>query len=972
MNTIHSCHRTSCLAAVALAAALVSLGQSGAIATEPNSAKGVEFFEKKVRPLLVKNCYECHAEKKQQGSLRLDSREGWAKGGDSGPAIVPGEPDNSVLMQALRYEGYEMPPSGKLKPEEIAIFEQWIKMGAPDPRKAAAPAVAASKATDIEAGRQHWAYQPPKKATPPQVKQKSWPHSDIDRFLLARLEEKELAPASDASREVLVRRVYFALTGLPPTPGQIAAFVEDDRPDAYERLVDELLASPRYGERWGRHWLDVARFAESVTLRGLVFHEAWRYRDYVIDAFNRDLPYDQFVREQIAGDLLPADSIDERARQMTATTFLMMGNTNLEEQDKRQLDMDLVDEQIDTLSKALLAQTIACARCHDHKFDPIPTRDYYALAGILRGGAAMDHANVSKWVEMPLPVPPEQEALLDKHEAALAKLKDDIKKAKSRITRLTAAAGEKSTKGPSILAASELPGIVVDSIKAKAVGDWQHSQFSKRYIGDGYLHDKNQGKGSKTLTFQPEGLQAGRYEVRLAYAPGESRATKIPVTILHADGETIVEVNQQQQPPIDARFVSLGQFRFEQGNQGWVLISNEETAGHVTADAVQFLPLNGEAKPQAAIAANNARPDNDDEKTLKQLQSRLRDMEQQLKQLTDAGPKRPMVMTLREEGKFNDLPIHIRGSVHNLGDVAPRGFLQVATYGDAPSIPADESGRRQLADWLASPSNPLTARVMVNRVWHWLLGEGLVRTTDNFGTTGEAPSHPELLDYLTVKFVERGWSVKKLVREIVLSHAYQMSSDETESALAVDPENRLLWRMNRHRLEAEEIRDAILATSGQLNDFAGGATIPASLTADYAYKHTDPCRSVYVPVLRNSLLDLFEAFDFPDPSMVTGRRNASTVAPQALFMMNHPFVMEQAQTTAQRLLAEPFDDDAARIGWIYQATLGRAPTLREGRIVAAQLGEPLLAGENSESERVERWTRIVQTLFASPDFRYVQ
>jgi hypothetical protein len=261
---------------------------------------------------------------------------------------------------------------------------------------------------------------------------------------------------------------------------------------------------------------------------------------------------------------------------------------------------------------------------------------------------------------------------------------------------------------------------------------------------------------------------------------------------------------------------------------------------------------------------------------------------------------------------------------------------------------------------------------MVNRVWHWLLGEGLVRTTDNFGTTGEAPSHPELLDYLTVKFVERGWSVKKLVREIVLSHAYQMSSDETESALAVDPENRLLWRMNRHRLEAEEIRDAILATSGQLNDFAGGATIPASLTADYAYKHTDPCRSVYVPVLRNSLLDLFEAFDFPDPSMVTGRRNASTVAPQALFMMNHPFVMEQAQTTAQRLLAEPFDDDAARIGWIYQATLGRAPTLREGRIVAAQLGEPLLAGENSESERVERWTRIVQTLFASPDFRYVE
>lgn len=953
------------------AALILSGERPRAAAAEPPSSAGLEFFEKKVRPLLVKNCYECHAAEKQQGNLRLDSREGWAQGGDSGPAIVPGAPDKSLLMEAVRYESYEMPPSGKLKAEEIAVFEQWIKLGAPDPRETAPPAVAARKATDIEAGKQHWAYQPLKKSVVPKIRNAAWPRGDIDRFLLARLEEKELAPASDASREVLARRLYYALTGIPPTPAQIGSFVDDDRPDAYERLVDELLASRPYGEHWGRHWLDVARYAESVTLRGLVFHEAWRYRDYVIDAFQRDLPYDQFVREQIAGDLLPADSLDEQSRKMVATTVLMMGNTNLEEQDKRQLDMDVVDEQIDTISKALLAQTVACARCHDHKFDPIPTRDYYALAGILRGGTALDHANVSKWVEMPLPLPPEEDERIKQHEAALATLQEDIKKAKSKVTKLTAAEQDQSTKGPAILAVSDLPGVVVDSASAKAVGDWQNSQYSKRYIGDGYLHDKNDGKGIKTLTFQPEGLKGGRYEVRLAYAHGESRATKIPVTILHADGETLVEVNQREQPPIDARFVSLGQFRFEAGNQGFVLVSNEGTTGHVTADAVQFLPVEGAARPETVVASKT-KPSSVDEQQLKQLQAELRDMETRLKKLTDSGPTRPMTMALREEGKFQDLPIHIRGSVHNLGGVAPRGFLQVATCGECPTIPADESGRRQLADWMASRDNPLTARVMVNRVWHWLFGSGLVRTTDNFGTTGETPSHPELLDHLTAKFIEQGWSVKKLVREIVLTHAWQMTSAGNEPGLAADPENRLLWRMNRQRLGAEQIRDAILSISGGLKTFEGGATIPASLSSDYGYKHSEPIRSVYVPVLRNSLPDIFEAFDFPDPSMVTGRRNASTVAPQALFMMNHPFIMEQAQTTAQRLLAEPFEDDTARIGWIYQAALGRAPTLREGRIVAQQLGEPLLAGENSQSERVERWTRIVQTLFASPEFRYVQ
>ncbi|MBI2946728.1 MAG: DUF1553 domain-containing protein, partial [Verrucomicrobia bacterium] len=719
-------------------------------------------------------------------------------------------------------------------------------------------------------------------------------------------------------------------------------------------------------------------------------------------------------------------TLEERRRQLAATTFLALGNTVLEEQDKAQLRMDVVDEQLDTIGKAFLGQTLGCARCHDHKFDPIPTRDYYAMAGILRSTKTLVHANVSNWIELPLPVEPEHEAQFREHENALAALQAKIKSAKDAAAKLVAASGKpNATIQPAIMAPRDLPGVTVDDLQAKRVGEWKHSQYSGRYIGDGYLHDLDTGKGEKTLTFHPELPKAGKYEVRLAYVPAFNRSSAVPVTILSADGETIVHVNEQQPPPIEGRFVSLGQFRFEQNNQGYVLISNEETKGHVIADAVQFIPIEdatagfSRRAETAAIKKNTETRSSSAHAGAPAATNDVAQLEAQLKALTANGPKRPMVMSVKEEEEIGDTHIHIRGSVHSLGDKVPRGFLRVSTFGTPLAIPEKESGRRQLSEWLASSSNPVTARVMVNRVWHWLFGAGLVRTVDNFGTTGELPSHPELLDYLAIRFMEEGWSVKKLVREIILSRTYQLSSSSgfdpqgsgrrlsesyrsvgvseywseesypntpkhrfsntVQETIAngqwpivnqeVDPENRLLWRMNRRRLDAECIRDTILFVSGQLNLGLGGPTIKPGTAADYGYPDTTTRRSVYVPVLRNALPEIFEVFDFANPSVVSGARNISTVAPQALFLMNHPFVMEQAQRAAQRILSVSGLDLRARIQLAYRTVLGRLPTDSELAVAARRLN--VSPERSGDQEREEAWAQFFQALFASPDFRYL-
>jgi hypothetical protein len=700
-----------------------------ALHAQPADAK-LEFFEKKIRPVLVEHCYQCHSTaKKQKGGLALDSRAGVSKGGESGPAVVAGKPGESLLLKAMRYTDPElqMPPKGKLPATVLADFEKWIALGAPDPRSAD-PAKSATKEWDLAKSREFWSFQPLVRRTPPTVKTAGWAHGSIDRFILAELEKKGLNPARDADRSTLIRRAYFALTGLPPTPEQVDAFVRDKAPDAFARVVDELLASPHFGERWGRHWLDVARFAESSGGgRSLLFKEAWRYRDYVIKSFNSDKPYDRFLAEQIAGDLLPFDSLQERTDNLVATAYLLLGPINYEEQDKPVLEMDIIDEQLDTIGKGILGMTIGCARCHDHKFDPIPTRDYYALAGILRSTHVINHANVSQWLERPLPMPQAQEQLLKNHDATIAALKEKIRLARDAEKR---AGKDQQTRGA--VAVKDLPGIVIDDESAKKVGSWKHSVYSGNFVGKGYLYDDREKNEEKTLTFVPTFKNDGVYEVRFAYVPHPNRASKVPVRIFHADGEVTIHVDQRKTPPIDGRFISLGKFRFEAGDQWFVMVSTDGADGFVVADAVQFLS----EKDLAAKVSKTT--------TLGELESTV--LEAKLKALEATAPKRLMAMAVEDAAQMQDCAICIRGNPRNRGPIAPRSFLQVIGPASV-DIPAKESGRRQLAAWLTAQANPLTPRVMANRIWQHLIGSGLVRTVDNFGHTGELPSHPELLDH---------------------------------------------------------------------------------------------------------------------------------------------------------------------------------------------------------------------------------
>ena len=963
------------LCAIALFAGLTPCGAEEPVrAPVPLTAAQTDFFEKKIRPIFVKHCYQCHSQAAKaanqlKAGLLLDSRPGLLAGGDSGPALDSDAPADSLLLEALRYETFKMPPQGKLPANVIADFEAWVKMGAPDPRDGLTPPK--PPAIDVAAGRNHWSYRPLQAPQIPEVRDGRWPAGGIDRFILSALEAKGLAPVADADQSTLIRRIYYDLIGLPPTPEDIDAFVDDSRPEAYELLVDRLLGSPQFGERWGRHWLDVVRFGESLTLRGFILPEAWRYRDYVIDQFNADRPYDRFLQEQVAGDLLPSTSLEQKRRQSVATSFLILGNTNLEEQDKAQLEMDVVDEQLDVITKGFLAQTVTCARCHDHKFDPIPTRDYYALAGILRNSQTLEHANISKWFEFPLPADDDSERLFNEQAAVIAKLQGEMDRAKREVERLTAAVGGKNP-GTEVVAAKDLPGIVVDDAQSEKVGEWKSSVSVKPYIGSGYVHDMNVGKGMKTLTFRPELQKTGTYEVRLAYTPGENRDREAPVTIISADGEKTVKVNQQLPPPVEGRFFSLGQFKFEQNGPASVIVSNTGTTGHVIADAVQFLPTDAvgvTATPASTPADENDPQVQQAERELQEHAARVKSLDKELQPLLAQLAQRPKFMSVKERKKPGDCPIHIRGTVHNLGAIAPRGFLSVVTPGPAPAFPADQSGRRELGEWLARPENPLPPRVMANRVWHWLLGSGLVRTVDNFGTTGETPSDPELLDHLATQFIAEGWSTKSLIRQIVLSRTYRLSSVASPQLGKADPENRLFGHANRRRQDAECLLDAMLSAGGNLDLQAGGFTVRPGTTADYGYQATLNRRAVYWPVLRGSLPELFEVFDFPDPSMVFGRRNTSTVAPQALFLMNSPIVEAQSRLAAVRLLKEVPDDDARRVELVFRRLLGRFPSAAE-RTTALQYVQSSATAADFKQQSL-RWGQLVQALMGSVDFRYV-
>ncbi|MBI1375431.1 MAG: DUF1553 domain-containing protein [Phycisphaera sp.] len=960
---------------------------------EPLDAKGVAFFESRIRPVLAKYCYECHSEssKKIKGNLRLDLRAGWQVGGDLGPVVEPGKPGDSLLMKAVNYTDpdMEMPPKGKLPDAVLADLTKWIEMGAPDPRDGEI-VKKRGRQIDWEEGHAFWAYRKPVDHKPPMVRDTSWPRSDIDRFVLARLEKEGLAPVADADKRTMIRRVYYDLIGLPPTPEQIDAYLSDTSDDAWVKVVDELLASPHFGERWGRHWLDVARFAEaSGGGRELIFNNAWRYRDYVIDAFNADKPYDEFVREQIAGDLLPHETDAQREQQLVATGYLELGPTNYELQDKELLRMEVIDEQIDVMGRSILAMTIGCARCHTHPFDPIPQEDYYALLGILRSTKVLTPGNVSGYVERQLPTPPAQQAALDKYDAEVNAINESIKTARAELKTLQrdGKASEKSTakqkpadEPPAGIDSSTLPGIVVDDEDAALSGGWTTSTHCLPYVDKGYRYIRGNGTARYTLKVP----KSGRYEVRIVYSPNPNRASDTPVEIHHADGVTTKQVNQQKVPSIDGVFESLGVYRFEKSKPAIVVIMGMGANGTVITDAVQLLPEGEASKPQPARVAkrdDTPKPDanadtskadaKDVAKQIKLAEARIKRLEDDLKALKKSAPEPPpMAMSVHEQdvSEIGDYNLCIRGDVHSLGPVVPRGFLTVVTPGPA-KIREGASGRLELAEWMTRPDNPLPARVMVNRIWLHLFGEGIVRTPDNFGHMGELPSHPQLLDHLAVEFMRDDWSVKRIIRQIVLSRVYAMSSTATSRrAELADPENRLLWRANRRRMDAEAIRDTMLMASGELDLTAGGPTM-RNIKSSFGYTFTTKRRSVYVPVFRNTLHELMEMFDFADPNLVTGKRSTSTRPTQALYMMNSPDVMDHAKAAAERLLSVPGVDDGGRVELAYAWMLCRPPSESE-QALALRFIESR-AKSDAKDARVTTWAAFCQAMFASVDFRYL-
>lgn len=788
--------------------------QQPAVANPPTEEQ-VQFFEKQVRPILVEHCDKCHGEKKQWGGLRLDSREAILAGGESGPAAVASQPEQSLFIRAIRQtdENLKMPEEGKLSEEEIATLTRWVEMGLPYPEK--------KNLSKRTRDPNHWSFQKPQWPAIPVVAGEG-AENPIDLFIAERLKENGIAPAASADKRTLLRRLTFDLTGLPPSPEELQAFLEDDSPDAYERQVDRLLASSSYGERWGRHWLDVARYADSNGLDENIAHgNAWRYRDYVVAAFNQDMPFDRFTVEQLAGDLLPAEEPARRHQHLIATGFISIGPKVLAEVNEAKMRMDIVDEQVDTVGRVFLGMTLGCARCHDHKFDPIATADYYGLAGIFKSTRTMDtYVKVAKW-----------------HENVL----------ESEATK-----------------------------SAQAAYDLQLMQ-------------------------KKEALAA-----------------------------SIAKANEQAKNTVEA------------------------------------------GKPV---------PENLEPLFTETAKGEIAKLKEELAAIEKSPPEHPSAMGVIEDAT-TDLAIHVRGNPQRLGEVIPRRIPPVVRGPHSPMFTGSESGRRQLAEWLVDANHPLTARVLANRLWRWHFGKGLVASVDNFGILGEMPSHPELLDWMALRLVSDGWSVKKMHRLMLCSQTYRRSAQVSAEGIAADPDNRWWGRMRVRRLAAEEIRDSLLAVGGELDQTMGGSQLKVK-NRGYLFDHTSidltdyrsARRSIYLPVIRNNVYDMFQLMDFPDPAVTMGDRATTTVAPQALMMLNSDFVMQMGDGLAKQL--ESFSPDtSARMKRAYQMAYGREPApeeLKQSEQFLQQLLQSLASSEPDEAKRSQRaWGIVCHTLIASNEFLYLQ
>lgn len=773
----------------------------------------LDHFEKQVRPILATQCYSCHSGQAKivQANLRVDSRAGLLRGGDSGPAIVPGDPQASRLLQVLRHEVKPtMPPWGKLKPEQIAAIEQWVKAGAPWPDEPV-PAGIANKPAARDRER-HWAFQPLR--TPE-------PGATVDGFLESARRKHGLTANPEADPAVLLRRLYFDLTGLPPSVEAMRTFVQDPSPQRYAQVADELLASPAFGEHWGRYWLDVTYYADAMdTNAGIPAVHAWRYRDYVIKAFNTDKPVNRFIQEQIAGDLLDAKDGFERREMVAATGYLVLGPWALVQADKVQLKMDVVDLQVDAIGKGILGLTLGCARCHDHKFDPVSQREYFGLAGIFTS------------------------------------------------TRTV----------------------------------WGKQRE------DGVFSDIN--------------------KVALFEAPEEAAQ----------------------------RAARTREFDKE-------------------LDEIRRQIRDVEALPK-------------DDKTREARLGRLRRRE---KMVEFNLPAPPMAYAAQDEDPVGDCRLNIRGNAHQLGDATPRTFVKAAMFGTS-TPPLRGSGRLELARWITDNRNPLTPRVYVNRVWQKLFGTGLVASADNFGLRGDAPSHPELLDALASRFLQGRWSTKTLVRELVLTRAYRMSSAPNARASEADPENRLLWRMNRRRLEAEALRDAVLAITGQYDPARGGPTLPTDSLDTFSpdLGKVNPSRmisggtlpqrlhhrrTVYLPVYRQAQmddLDVLNLFDFANNSQTNATRRESVVPTQALYLMNAAWLREQSLALARKLVDGESMLDRQRASRLVELIYNRPATDKDVSrcLDFIEEMEQTASADKSARPLLEAWARLIQAMLASNEFLF--
>lgn len=1034
-----------------------------------DSSKEIEFFEKRIRPVLVEHCYRCHSqEKRQRGGLHLDSRAAMLKGGDSGPALVPGDPEKSRLIHAIRYldPDLKMPPRSKLDEQHIADFVTWIKNGAHAP--ADDTKTVNAKEFNLEKRRNaHWAFQALSRPPLPQVQHKTWAKSPLDLFVFAQLEAKGLTPTKATDRRTWLRRVTYDLIGLPPTPAEIDAFVNDESPLAYERVVDRLLASPHYGERWARHWLDLVRYAETAG------HEfdfempmAHEYRDYVIRAFNQDLSYNQFVLEHVAGDLLknprrhPQEKFNES---IIGTGFFHLGEGKHSPVDIREEEASRVDNQIDVFSRTFLGLTVACARCHDHKFDAISTKDYYALYGYLRS---------SRYHEADINPPELTQSILaeieqtSKQATELAikmttkSLTHHLQSLSTRLPQLQQELNSvNAAEGRHWLAAwkglASVPNEQFVQRRRALVKSWKQlqqpeqnyhtfSDFRKQSFKDWFTTGNAFGAEASTnhdINIDPKKPQPVQSIQGPGLATSQRFGAKLEGTLrsptftidtnriaFHVAGQRtkiniIIDGFQRIRNPIYGQLtqnINNAQMHWRsvdvhmwKGHRAYIECLDTQPKGWIALEQVVFTdgPLPRTTPDSWLIELLDDEQLDSPEKLAKKYQSSLIDLVKtwsttkhgdilnQLLSTSILTPKqtaaraerrrlskliqrrnesiarlpRPRRVMSLVDGTGENEYVFIRGSHKNLGEEVPRRFLEAIAGSEQP-VPESGSGRLALAQRMIDDSNPLLARVMVNRLWKHHFGQGIVASVDDFGVQGQAPTHPQLLDWLASEFIREGWSLKKMHRMMVLSSTYRQSNRSTPEANIIDPQNKLLHRMSIRRLEAEAIRDAILSVSGRLDNRMFGQSVMPHLTAHMTGRGRprrsgpidgDGRRSVYINVRRNFLTPFFLAFDYPVPFTTIGRRSVSNVPAQALALMNNPFVRQQAELWAKDILHDQSQTSEQRIERLYVTAFGRPPTQTE---LQTALDFVQSQGEPNDHQT---WTALCHVLFNVKEFIFL-